>query len=194
VSPRRAVFLDRDGTINALVRDPVSGLPESPLLVEDVVLMPGAGAAIKALAAAGWLLLGVSNQPAAAKGRISEAHLMAVHAQVIALLAQAGARLDDFRLCLHHPDGVVPGLSGACDCRKPQPGLLLAAARDHNVDLGASWMIGDTDADILAGAAAGCRTILVETEGSDHKRNDAADPSGTVATLAEAAQLIMRDR
>ncbi|HEX3804241.1 MAG TPA: HAD family hydrolase [Solirubrobacteraceae bacterium] len=187
---RRAVFLDRDGTINELAPDPVSGRPESPLRVEDVALMPGAADAIRALSEAGWLLVGVSNQPAAAKGTISETDLLAVHARTLALLEEEGAKLDDFRLCLHHPDGVLPGLSIVCDCRKPQPGLLLAAAHDHGIDLHASWMVGDTDADVLAGEAAGCRTILIATAGSAHKRSGAGAPDAEVATFADAARLI----
>lgn len=187
---RRAVFLDRDGTINRLVPDPLSGRPESPLHAEEVALIPGAARAIRALRDAGWLLVGVSNQPAAAKGTISEADLMAVHARVIALLEEQDAVLDDFRLCLHHPDGVHPALSVECDCRKPRPGMLIAAARDHAVDLRASWMVGDVDADVLAGEAAGCRTILITTEGSAHKRSGAVAPTAQAPTLADAARLI----
>jgi D-glycero-D-manno-heptose 1,7-bisphosphate phosphatase len=190
VNLRRAVFVDRDGTINRLVPDPLSGRPESPLLPEQVALIPGAARAIRALREAGWLLVGVSNQPAAAKGTISETDLMAVHARVIALLKQQDAVLDDFRLCLHHPNGVHPALSVECDCRKPRPGLLIAAARDHGVDLPASWMVGDVDADVLAGEAAGCRTILIATEGSAHKRSGAVAPTAQVSTLADAARLI----
>jgi D-glycero-D-manno-heptose 1,7-bisphosphate phosphatase len=190
VNLRGAVFVDRDGTINELVPDPLSGRPESPLRPEDVSLIPGAAHALRALQDAGWLLMGVSNQPAAAKGMISEADLMAVHARVIALLRDHNVVLDDFRLCLHHPDGVDPDLSVLCDCRKPQPGLLIAAARDHGVDLRASWMVGDVDTDVLAGEAAGCRTILITTEGSAHKRRGAVAATAQVATLADAARVI----
>jgi len=108
VNSGRAVFIDRDGVIAGLVADPDSGLPESPLRVSDVSLLPGAAAAMKRLAAAGWLLVGVSNQPAAAKGKITVAELEAVQSRVIEMLAADGARFDDFRLCLHHPHGVVP--------------------------------------------------------------------------------------
>ncbi len=190
MTARRAVFVDRDGTINELVPDPASGRPESPLRVADVALIRGAARAIRALADDGWLLIGVSNQPAAAKGTISKKELMAVHARVIALLNEQGAKFDDFRLCLHHPDGVVPSLSSVCDCRKPQPGLLVASAQDHGVDLRASWMVGDTDADVMAGKAAGCRTVLLDTRGSAHKRKGTAAPDAEVKTLAQAARLI----
>jgi D-glycero-D-manno-heptose 1,7-bisphosphate phosphatase len=128
VSSARAVFVDRDGVINDLVPDPGTGRPESPLRVADVRLIAGAAGALRLLADAGWRLVGVSNQPSAAKGYIPLQELHAIQARVVALLAAEEVRFDDFRLCLHHPEGTVPGLSGPCDCRKPAPGMLLAAA------------------------------------------------------------------
>jgi D-glycero-D-manno-heptose 1,7-bisphosphate phosphatase len=197
-----AVFVDRDGIINELVPDPGSGSPESPLRVNDVALIDGAAAALMTLEAAGWRLVGVSNQPSAAKGLVSLDELQAIQARVLELLSQQGVSFDDFRLCLHHPEGVVPGLSGPCDCRKPAPGMLLAAAADLNLDLAACWMVGDTDTDITAGSAAGCRTILVQHPGSVHKRRQdgepgpdgapsPAGPDAAVADLAAAAALIL---
>ena len=161
-SDRPAVFVDRDGVINELVSDPVSGQPESPLRVDDVRLIPGAAAALRDLTDAGWRLVGVSNQPSAAKGLMTLTELHAIQARVLELLAAEGAAFDDFRLCLHHPEGVVLELAGECDCRKPAPGMLLSAANELALDLRRSWMIGDTDGDVQAGRAAGCRTILVE--------------------------------
>jgi histidinol-phosphate phosphatase family protein len=125
----RAVFVDRDGVINALVADRSSGLLESPLAVADVTLIEGAAAALARLEGAGWTLVGVSNQPAAAKGALSLDELHAIQTRVLELLSAEGVRFDDFRLCLHHPDGVVAGLSGACDCRKPAPGMRTQARR-----------------------------------------------------------------
>jgi D-glycero-D-manno-heptose 1,7-bisphosphate phosphatase len=170
MASRKAVFLDRDGVLNELVPDRVSGLAESPLRAQDVRLLPGAGASVRALARAGFALVCVSNQPAAAKGVVSIEQLAAVHERVLALLALEGVRLDASKLCLHHPRGVVPELSGACDCRKPAPGMLLRAAATLDLDLGGSWIVGDTDADMRAGRAAGCRTLLIECSGSAHKR------------------------
>jgi len=138
VSEARAAFVDRDGVINELVPDPESGLPESPLHVEDVALVAGAAAALVSLAAAGWRLAGISNQPAAAKGNVSVDQLLAVQSRVLALLNEQGVHLDDFRLCLHHPQGTVPGLTTACGCRKPAPGMLLEAGRALAVDLARS--------------------------------------------------------
>jgi D-glycero-D-manno-heptose 1,7-bisphosphate phosphatase len=186
-----AVFVDRDGVINELVRDPGTGRPESPLRVADVRLIARAAGALRLLAGAGWRLVGVSNQPGAAKGTISLDELHAIQARVVALLAAEDVRFDDFRLCLHHPEGTVPELSGPCDCRKPAPGMLLASAGELGLDLGASWMIGDTDGDVQAGRAAGCRTILVEHPDSAHKRTAQLQPDAVVTDLTAAARIIL---
>lgn len=190
MSGRPAVFLDRDGVLNALVPQAGSGVPESPLHADDVLLLPGAAAAVLTLADAGFLLIGASNQPAAAKGTVTRAELDAVQARVLSLLAAQGATLDDFYICWHHPDGSDPQLGGECDCRKPAPGMLLEAARAHGIDLGASWMVGDTDADVLAGTAAGTRTVLIEHPPSAHKRTAAAMPTLRAADLRAAVALL----
>jgi D-glycero-D-manno-heptose 1,7-bisphosphate phosphatase len=191
VTRRGAAFIDRDGVIDELVADSGGGPPESPLHVADVRLVSGAAAALRRLSDAGWRLVGVSNQPAAAKGTISLGELHVVHARVIELLASEGVRFDDFRLCLHHPDGVVPELTGPCDCRKPAPGMLRDAARAGGIDLSDSWLVGDTDADVGAGRAAGVRVVLVTHPGSGHKRGSEALPDALAADLGEAADLIL---
>jgi histidinol-phosphate phosphatase family protein len=188
VSARRAAFIDRDGVIDELVGQP----PESPLAVEDVVLIPGAAEALKRLRSAGWLLVGVSNQPAAAKGTVSVQQLEAVQSRVLELLANEGASFDGFRICWHHPHGAVPELTGACRCRKPEPGMLLDAAAELDIDLRSSWMIGDTDADVLAGRAAGCHTVLIQNQGSVHKRGADTQPEVVVPTLSSAIDLLMQ--
>lgn len=189
-----AVFLDRDGVLNELVPDSTSGAWESPLKVADVRLIAGAADAARALAAAGFALVCVSNQPAAAKGAVTVEQLQAVHARVTKLLAQADVHLEASRLCLHHPHGIVPELSGPCACRKPAPGMLLDAARALKLDLGASWMVGDTDADIVAGQAAGCRTMLVEHPASARKRSGEPHPELATLNLAHGvAQLLCRE-
>ncbi|HXA53457.1 MAG TPA: HAD-IIIA family hydrolase [Solirubrobacteraceae bacterium] len=188
---RPAVFLDRDGVLDELVADPASGFGESPLRVDDVGLVPGAAAALRTLAGRGFALICISNQPAAAKGRVSVEQLLAVHERVVALLAHEGARLDGSRLCLHHPDGIVPELSGPCACRKPAPGMLLDAAHALGVDPRASWMVGDTDADVGAARAAGCRTLLIEHAGSIHKRSSDMRPDLTAPDLSRGAALLL---
>ena len=188
----RGVFVDRDGVINELVVDASSDCPESPLAVADVALVDRAAEALRDLSQAGWRLVGASNQPAAAKGHVTLPELEAVQGRVIELLARDGVRFDDFRLCFHHPAGVVPELTRTCECRKPAPGMLHDAASALGLDLAQSWMIGDTDADVLAGRSAGCRTILVENSYSSHKRSSGAVPDAYAADLAAASALILR--
>jgi D-glycero-D-manno-heptose 1,7-bisphosphate phosphatase len=190
-SGRPAAFLDRDGVLNEAVPDPVSGALESPLEVADVRLLPRAAAAAGELARAGYALVCVSNQPAAAKGKVTVQRLQAVHGRVVELLAAEGVELAASRLCLHHPEGVVPELTGPCDCRKPAPGMLLDAADALGLDLAGSWMLGDTDADVQAGIAAGCRTVLIEYPSSAHKRFGRATPDLLAVDLADGvAQLL----
>ena len=190
---RSAVFLDRDGVLNELVRSTFLGARESPNVVEDVRLVAGAAAAARELARAGFALVCVSNQPAAAKGEASIEQLKAVHERVIELLAQEGASLDASRLCLHHPLGTRSGLAGSCACRKPAPGMLLDAAAALGLDLDGSWMIGDTDADVAAGRAAGCATVLIEHPGSAAKRRlGGAHPDLLAGDLASAVMQLLR--
>jgi D-glycero-D-manno-heptose 1,7-bisphosphate phosphatase len=193
VSGRPAAFLDRDGTLNEFAPDPDSGVPESPLRVADVRLIEGAADAARQLAHAGFALVCVSNQPAAAKGKVSLEGLLAVHERVLELLREEGVHLDASRLCLHHPEGVVPELSGPCDCRKPAPGMLLDAAEELGLDLASSWMLGDTDSDVLAGHAAGCRAVLIEHPGSAHKRAGGARPDLVASSLADAAAQLLHE-
>jgi D-glycero-D-manno-heptose 1,7-bisphosphate phosphatase len=193
---RACVFLDRDGVLNELIDDPVSGVPESPLRVADVCLIPGAAAAAGRLQRLGFALVCVSNQPAAAKGRVSEAELLAVHDRVIELLRQQGVELAASRVCLHHEHGTVAELTGPCECRKPAPGMLIDAARTLGIDLSISWMVGDTDADVEAGRAAGCGTVSIRNPASIHKRLQAFSPDLEASSLSDAATLIaaqMRD-
>lgn len=191
MSGRAATFLDRDGTLNELVPDPASGLPESPLCAADVRLIEGAAGAARALARAGFALVCVSNQPAAAKGKVSLERLLAVHERVLALLREEGVHFDGSRLCLHHPQGVVAELTGPCDCRKPAPGMLLDAAEALGLDLASSWIVGDTDSDIAAGRVAGCHTVLIQQPGSVHKRLQAVNPDVIAESLADGVTQIL---
>ncbi|HEX8158897.1 MAG TPA: HAD family hydrolase [Solirubrobacteraceae bacterium] len=186
----RAAFLDRDGVLNDPVQDPVDGRPESPHRAEDVALADGAVEGLRALREQGFLLVAISNQPSAAKGKATLEDLRDVHERVVALLAEQGVAVDDWRYCFHHPDGTVPELSGTCSCRKPAPGMLLDAARDHGVDLEQSWMIGDSDADVAAGRAAGMRTILVAHPSSGHRRGGQARADAHARNLSEVATLL----
>jgi D-glycero-D-manno-heptose 1,7-bisphosphate phosphatase len=189
---RRAVFVDRDGVINDTVPDPEKGLPESPLSADSVVLLPGAASALAALEQAGFAVVVATNQPSAAKGRITLAEAFAIQRRVDALLEAEGVRVDGVYACLHHPEGIVPGLSGPCLCRKPAPGLLFAAAFALDLNLAGSWMVGDSDSDVAAGAAAGCCTALVLHEGSAHRRAGHPVPDVEAASLTQAVDHIVR--
>lgn len=170
---RPAVFLDRDGTINAgFVR---GGKSYPPATLAEFALLPGAAAAIGDLRRAGYLAIVVTNQPDIATGKQNRATLDAINARLVELTG-----VDDVRVCPHvDADG--------CDCRKPKPGLLLGAARDHGIDLSRSYMVGDRWRDVDAGRAAGCRTLLVEMD-YDERRSE---PDWSVASLAEAAGIIL---
>lgn len=144
---RPAVFLDRDGILNELVeRD---GAPVSPRRPEDFRLRRGAADAVQALRRAGFPVFVVTNQPDLARGHLTAAALEAMSATL-----RAAAPIDDMAVCPHDD-------ADRCDCRKPKPGMLLDLADRWQVDLGGSFMIGDTWRDVAAGRAAGCRTILV---------------------------------
>lgn len=154
---QRAVFLDRDGTINRYV-----GFLWRP---EELELLDGAAEAIRRINRSGYLAIVVTNQPVIARGEVSWEKLEEIHRKLETLLGQEGAYLDDIFICPHHPDKGFPGERPEykidCDCRKPKPGLLLRAAERYNIDLVESWMIGDNRRDETAGKAAGCRAVLI---------------------------------
>lgn len=150
----QALFLDRDGTLV----EP-RHYPRTP---EELVLLPGVGAALRSFRAAGFRLVVVTNQSGIAHGYFDETDLMRMHEHLAAQLRRDGVQLDGVYHCPHHPDGIVPEFSVRCDCRKPHPGLVRRAAQDLNIDPVRSWFIGDILDDIEAGRRAGCRTVLVD--------------------------------
>lgn len=154
---QRAVFIDRDGTINKYV-----GFLTD---IEDFELIDGVTDAIKKINSSSYLAIVVTNQPVVARGEVSFSELDQIHNKMETLLGKEGAYLDAIYYCPHHPhkgyEGEVEELKIDCECRKPKPGMLLKAAGDFNIDLTRSWMIGDGENDIKAGNAAGCRTILI---------------------------------
>jgi D-glycero-D-manno-heptose 1,7-bisphosphate phosphatase len=153
------VFLDRDGTLNAMVYDADHGTVDSPARPDQFRLLPGVGAAVRAINDLGFLAIVISNQPGVAKGKLSRPLLDKITDTMHADLASHGARLAGVYYCLHHPEGTVAEYRAACECRKPAPGLLLRAAEEHDVDLGRSYMVGDGLTDVGAARAAGCRGV-----------------------------------
>lgn len=152
----RAVFLDRDGV---LIRD--VDLLTAP---SDVHTLPGVANALKRLAAAGFRLIVVTNQTVVARGLATEAQVDQINAIISQRLASEGAPpLDRFYVCPHHPGATLAAYKIDCQCRKPRPGMLLRGAQDFNVNLSASFLVGDRITDIIAGAKAGCRTVLVRS-------------------------------
>lgn len=173
---KRAIFLDRDGVLNrAPVRD---GKPYSPASVEEMQILPGTREALERMKALGFVLIVVTNQPEVARGRQSREVVEAMHAAMAKELP-----LDEFVVCYHDDrDG--------CACRKPLPGMLVAAAARHGIDLASSFMIGDRWRDIEAGHAAGCQAVFLDY--GYRERAPDKPPEATVHSLAEAAEWIRR--
>lgn len=185
-----AVFLDRDG-----------------VLIEDVNLLTRRGQvrvcrrapeALKALHASGYQLFVVSNQTVVARGLATEQDVEELNSFIGELLLEkSGCKIEHFYYCPHHPEATLPQYRIKCECRKPRPGMLLQAAKEYNLDLSASFMIGDRISDIVAGHKAGCRTILVETGMHQAKPivSDAMDltvkPDYVCADLYESFKIIL---
>ena len=155
---QKAIFLDRDGTINKYV-----GFLRN---IDSFELIDGVSDAIKNINSNGYLAIVVTNQPVIARGEVTYQQLTEIHNKMETLLGNQGAYLDAIYFCPHHPhkgfEGEISELKIDCDCRKPKPGMLLKAAKDFNIDLSQSWMIGDDENDVLAGKAAGCNTIRID--------------------------------
>jgi D-glycero-D-manno-heptose 1,7-bisphosphate phosphatase len=181
VRSRPAVFLDRDGT---LVEE-VTYLHDPEL----VRLVPGARAALRALAAAGFALAVITNQAGVAKGYYDEDAVQRVHRRLRELLAAGGVALDGIWYCPHHPDGAVAALARSCRCRKPGPGMLEAAAAELGLDLAASYLIGNHPTDVGAARAAGATPLFVAT---GHAAGRPA-PEGVpvFGSLAQAARAVL---
>ncbi len=178
---QKAVFLDRDGTLNHYVgflRD-----------IRDFQLLDGVEEAINLIHSKGYLCIVVTNQPVIARGEITETELDMIHNKMETLLGLKGAYIDGLYYCPHHPDrgfeGEIPELKIDCDCRKPKPGMLLQAAEDFHISLQDSWMIGDGANDILAGKSAGCSTALIASGKQDYGQNK------TVGSLGKFAEMLI---
>lgn len=172
---QKAIFLDRDGTINKYV-----GFLRN---IDDFELIDGVAEAIRKINESGYLAIVVTNQPVIARGEVSFEELEEIHNKMETLLGKEGAYLDAIYYCPHHPhkgyEGERPELKIDCDCRKPKPGMLLKAATDFNIDLSRSWMVGDGENDIQAGINAGCKTVLLSNG------NESYGQTVRVTSLAE---------
>ncbi len=177
-SRERAIFLDRDGTLNVEV--------DSVLTPGDIRLIDGAGEAVHRINCAGYRAIVVTNQAVIARGDSSEEEVRLVNEQLRRLIGLSGGRLDAIYFCPHHPD-----FSGACDCRKPAPGMVLRAQADFGLDLRESWMIGDSVKDIRLARNAGTHAALVRTGkgGSDGGPEDL--PDETFDSVGEAVRFIV---
>lgn len=172
---KRAVFLDRDGVVNRTILR--NGKPYPPATLEQFALLPGVEGAVRALREAGFLVVIVTNQPDVATGAQQRAVVEAMHHQL-----RVSGLFDDIKVCYHtDADG--------CECRKPKPGMLLEAAREWRIDPLLSFMVGDRWRDVAAGKAAGCYTFLVDYNYAEPR---AQEPDATVATLEEAALVILQ--
>ncbi|HEY5345657.1 MAG TPA: HAD family hydrolase [Verrucomicrobiae bacterium] len=176
VNLRRAVFLDRDGVINrSITRD---GLPFPPMSMGDFEILPGVPEACVKLKAAGFLLVVATNQPDVGRGIVPRELVEAMNAQM-----QKVIELDRIEICFH------PGRGASdCDCRKPKPGMLLRAAKELNIDLTQSWMVGDRWRDVDCGQAAGCRTVFIEGNYVEQLKQK---PDFSARNLGEAADIIL---
>jgi D-glycero-D-manno-heptose 1,7-bisphosphate phosphatase len=176
-SARRAVFLDRDGVINrALERD---GKPYPPRSLGEFEILPDVPEACERLKRAGYLLVVATNQPDVGRGTLEQSAVEAIHAFMCQRLP-----IDRVEVCYHAGRG-----QSDCDCRKPRPGMLLRAARDLNVDLSRSWMVGDRWRDVDCGHAAGCRTVFIDRGYVEELRQA---PDFRARTLLEAAEIVLR--
>ena len=180
---QKAIFLDRDGTINQSC-----GFIKT---VDEFELIPGVASAIKRMNEAGFLVIVITNQAVVARGETTFEGLEEIHNKMETLLGKEGAYLDAIYYCPHHPhkgyEGEIPELKIDCDCRKPKPGMLLKAAEDFHVDLRNSYMVGDSENDILAGKAAGCKTILISNSNPNFSQDTSVD------SLSEAVDYILVD-
>jgi len=180
---RKAVFIDRDGTINV-----EKEYLHSP---DDFEFIPGVPEAIRILHDAGYVLVVVTNQSGIARGYYGEDDVRKLHQYMDSLLSKEGASIDAYYFCPHHPESGMESYRIECECRKPLPGMLLQAASDLNIDLSVSWMVGDKLADVEAGIAAGCTPALVLTGyGAEEKKNIPSEIRFFTDLLAAARAII----
>ncbi|MFA5097216.1 MAG: HAD family hydrolase [Candidatus Margulisiibacteriota bacterium] len=182
---KKTVFFDRDGT---LVKD--VGYLSDP---EDIEILPGAAEAIKLLNRSGYLSIVISNQAAVARGILTEEALKKLNTAILKKFSEKGAIIDDVYYCPHHPTAGASAYTIKCECRKPKPGMILRAQKEHDIDLSLSYMVGDKSIDVEAGKNAGCRSILVLTGyGSEEKSKPGFSADFIANDPLEAVKWILR--
>ena len=171
---KRAVFLDRDGVINANLER--NGRPVAPTTLAEFKLLPGVGDAVRSLKERGYLVIVITNQPDVANGLTERATVDAMHDVIRAQLA-----IDDIEVCFHNDEA-------GCQCRKPKPGMILKAAAEHGIDLARSYVVGDRWRDVAAGRAAGCSTVFIDY---GYQQDGPNFPDAVAKSLSEATALIL---
>ena len=191
----KAIFLDRDGVINELIYYEEHGVVDSPFTVEQFRLLPDVDKAIKKFKKLGFKTIIVSNQPGVAKKNFTVKTFEEIRKKMKKELNKKGVDIDFEYYCFHHPHGKVKKFTKICSCRKPKPGLLVTAAKEHDIDLSSSWMIGDGITDIQAGNSAGCKTILIGRMKCDLCKimeNKKIKPDFIVPNLFKASLIIQK--
>lgn len=189
----RAVFLDRDGVINAMVYNPEFGLVDSPANPDEFELIPDVAKAILTINQMGLLAIVISNQPGVAKGIYSLDLLNEMTEKMYLELAQFGAKLDAVYYCLHHLDAKLAEYRQVCECRKPKPGLLWQAVQDWKINLQSSYLIGDGITDIIAGRVVGVTTFFISSRKGyilDELDRQGVQPDCFVNNLTQAVEII----
>jgi len=189
--PAKAVFVDRD---NTLLEDP--GFLSDPA---DVRLLPGVDLALRSLVQSDYKIVVVTNQSGVARGLLSEQRLEEIHLELRRQLEAKKLQLDGIYFCPFHPDGTVPEYARESELRKPSPGMLLQAAQDLEIDLEASWMVGDRARDVIAGRRAGCKTVRIrgrraasDQDPDESEADEEARADFTVRNFVDAARVILR--
>lgn len=181
---KKAIFLDKDGTL----------IPDIPYNVDPglITLEANTVYGLQQLQEAGYLFIIISNQSGVARGFFTEDKLQNVEEKIAQIFSDNELLLSGFYYCPHHPDGIVPGYNIQCDCRKPEPGMLIKAAEELGIDLNRSWMIGDILNDVEAGNRAGCKTVLIDNGNeTEWLTGDYREPALICKTINEAATKIL---
>jgi D,D-heptose 1,7-bisphosphate phosphatase len=186
----KAVFLDRDGVINEVVYHKEMGIVDSPFTVDQFKLLPDVAKAINKFHEQGYKVIIISNQPGLAKDQYAMAVFEKIRKKMKKELEKEGATIDAEYYCFHHPEAKIGSYKKICFCRKPKPGMILQAAKEHDIDLLRSWMIGDGITDMKAGIDAGCKTIFIGRLKCDICRvmdDEKAKPDFIAPTLFKAS-------